>query len=525
MNLGSIDTVILFGGAPLLVGTVKALLQRGYRVFVYTSPRHAAEPMDASGTTLADMLKAANQEFVVTEDINSEPTLPPRITRSTLGLGLGEAWSFSPRIIEAFGGRLLDFMGIPHPRYRGGAHYTWMILRGDRQMGMNLQVINEDMVQGEFDSGSIVKSGGYQLPASCRVPQDYFDAAVPHETAFIAEFLDEVRAGKDFVLTPPDESKSMFLPRLHTKTHGLVDWSWSGQEIERFICAFDTPYPGASTHLRGEVVHLKGATLRGDEAPFHPYQSGLVTRVSTQGVTVATRSGHLEIRQVFAGGREITREIKIGSRFDTPPADLALARVAEIRYGTGTQSSPPQRAVTPDEHFDGERVRLRLVRLDDCTPRYVGWLSDPAVNRFLETRWSPQSLESVRDFVRSMLDDPGSYLFAIVDRSDGQHIGNLKIGPINRHHQFADVSYFIGDVSRWGRGLATDAIRIATRIGFERLMLHRLQAGVYGTNGGSCKALERAGYSREGVFAQQLRNGDGWDDHHWFGLLRNNWSK
>ena len=81
---------------------------------------HAAEPLDASGATLAQALKSLGLPFVSTEDIGSEPTLPGEITPNTLGIGMGEAWSFSPALIRAFGGRLVDFMGIPHPRYRGG---------------------------------------------------------------------------------------------------------------------------------------------------------------------------------------------------------------------------------------------------------------------------------------------------------------------------------------------------------------------------------------------------------------------
>src|SRR5262245_20083679 len=140
------------------------------------------------------------------------------------------------------------------------------------------------------------------------------------------------------------------------------------------------------------------------------------------------------------------------------------------------------RAIRSDERFDGERVTLRLLTLDDYTSAYVGWLQDPEVNQYLETRWSPQTFETVRDFIGSMVDSPHSYLFAILDRSDHKHVGNIKVGPINSKHLHADVSYFIGERDRWGRGLATDAIKVITRLAFERLGLHRVQAGVYGAN-------------------------------------------
>jgi RimJ/RimL family protein N-acetyltransferase len=188
------------------------------------------------------------------------------------------------------------------------------------------------------------------------------------------------------------------------------------------------------------------------------------------------------------------------------------------------------RRVRPSERFVGARCELRLLTLADCTERYVGWLRDPEINRYLETRWSEQNLESVRAFVGGMVESADSYLFAIV--VEGAHVGNIKIGPIQARHRYADVSYFIGERAQWGRGIASDAIALAAAIGFERLGLHRVQAGLYEGNVGSGRALEKAGFRREGVQRKQLRLGADpdapaadtqWEDHVWYGLLREEW--
>jgi RimJ/RimL family protein N-acetyltransferase len=183
----------------------------------------------------------------------------------------------------------------------------------------------------------------------------------------------------------------------------------------------------------------------------------------------------------------------------------------------------PSRVMDAGEVLAGPGAQLRLVTLDDCTPRYQGWLADPQVNRFLETRWRAQTLPDIRAFVTAMLASETDYLFAIVDPADGTHVGNIKLGPVNWTHRFADVSYFVGERDRWGRGLASQAIRLAAAFGFERLDLNRVQAGLYASNVGSARALERAGFRREGVWRQQLRGAEGWEDHVWFGQLRDEW--
>jgi len=178
------------------------------------------------------------------------------------------------------------------------------------------------------------------------------------------------------------------------------------------------------------------------------------------------------------------------------------------------------RRIAPDELFPGPKVTLRLITLAYCSERYVSWLGDPLVNRYLETRWSAHSLETVRAFVSDMIDSPDNYVFAMLRRSDSEHVGNIKIGPIHPRHSWADLSYFVGERSAWGEGLATDAIAVATRIGFDRLGLHRLRAGVYAGNVASRRALEKAGYVLEGTFRRELAGPDGWEDHLWYGRLR-----
>jgi [ribosomal protein S5]-alanine N-acetyltransferase len=171
----------------------------------------------------------------------------------------------------------------------------------------------------------------------------------------------------------------------------------------------------------------------------------------------------------------------------------------------------------------GQRVGLRPISLDDCTERYVAWLRDPEVNQYLETRWVEQTLDTVRAFVTSVSADPASHLMAITDAKSGHHIGNIKIGPIRKHHNYADLSYFIGDRDFWGRGYATEAIQLAIRLGFERLGLHRLQAGIYSGNLGGARALEKAGFIRDAVLHSQLLGPAGWEDHVWYRLLRDEW--
>jgi len=169
----------------------------------------------------------------------------------------------------------------------------------------------------------------------------------------------------------------------------------------------------------------------------------------------------------------------------------------------------------------GERIFLREVELSDCTSAYLSWLQDPEVNQYLETRWEQQSIESITSFVREMRDSNRNILFAIVETSTKRHIGNIKIGPVNYYHKYADISYFIGDRSSWGKGYASEAVLVATAYAFNDLELESLIAGVYESNIGSQKVLERSGYGLQGRFSKQLvSTNNEKEDHLWYTIRK-----
>lgn len=155
--------------------------------------------------------------------------------------------------------------------------------------------------------------------------------------------------------------------------------------------------------------------------------------------------------------------------------------------------------MTFKHHIVGERIYLREVLASDVTENYRHWLNDPEINQYLEVRFVPQTLGAIAAYVDKMSKDKDNVFLAIVHKEGNRHIGNLKIGPINRAHRYADIGIVIGEKDLWGKGYATEAIALATRYGFESLGLHRLEAGAYTQNAGSAKAFLKAGWHEEGV--------------------------
>lgn len=173
--------------------------------------------------------------------------------------------------------------------------------------------------------------------------------------------------------------------------------------------------------------------------------------------------------------------------------------------------------------LQSSRLFLRAVESADLNTTYLGWLNDYEVNKYLETRFLPQTLEGLNEYWKNHRDDPSCPWFAICLLENNRHIGNIKLGPIQWLHRRADLSLFIGDRSCWGQGLATEVIALIRDWAFAELDLQKLNAGIYAGNYASRRAFEKCGFELEGTLKHEVFSAGGRLDVWRFGLLRTSW--
>ncbi len=327
LKLGPIDRFIFIGGGRLLASVAGKLAADGVTVDVYTSPRQIEEPLGASGETLRALLdERASLTVCENMDVDTATRIAGDMTESIV-ISLSAAWIFKePVISDVFKGRIFNSHGTRLPQDRGQT-ITGQILAGNRFGHCLLHEVVE-----AIDQGAIIANREFLYPGSCRIPADFLAVYERENQAFLDELLSAMRIGEvDLEPLAQPEYLATYWPRMHTPTHGWIDWNIDVEMLDRFVCAFDDPYPGAHTTWRGKTVRLKKSQRHTYDGIYHPFQWGIVYRNNGRWLNVAANGGSIILESVVdEDGNDILADIKPGTRFFTPQEkiDQRIRRIA-----------------------------------------------------------------------------------------------------------------------------------------------------------------------------------------------------
>jgi len=120
---------------------------------------------------------------------------------------------------------------------------------------------------------------------------------------------------------------------------------------------------------------------------------------------------------------------------------------------------------------------------------------------------NPYAIEDARSFIAKANEKSPCTYFAIeVDGRVAGGVGYTERTDVERIG--AEVGYWLGH-EFWGRGIATEALRLMTDRAFRtNPVLRRLFALPFASNPASARVLEKAGYCLEGTLRQSvIKNG------------------
>ncbi len=168
----------------------------------------------------------------------------------------------------------------------------------------------------------------------------------------------------------------------------------------------------------------------------------------------------------------------------------------------------------------GERVRLvppdRTLHLEKA----LVWLNDPEVCGMLKYKLGVTRRQEELFFEKIETQRESDYTWATLDEQE-RHIGFIGLHGINWRHRWATGGLVIGERSAWGKGYASDAVRVRTRFAFGALGLHRVEG--HTMNPAMKRVYEKCGYCHEGVARNKFWRDGRWHDADLYAILDIDW--
>lgn len=163
---------------------------------------------------------------------------------------------------------------------------------------------------------------------------------------------------------------------------------------------------------------------------------------------------------------------------------------------------------------------MRELEIRDVSQDYCSWMNDPEVTKYLEIRLQKWTIKELENYVREIKKRPDILFWTILLKDKNQHIGNIKLGHINGINGFADIGIIIGEKAFWGKGFATEAIKLVVDYAFNKLNLQKLIAGANKSNISSVKIFQKAGFSELRTRKNPPFNDDKYKDSVLLGIVR-----
>ena len=230
------------------------------------------------------------------------------------------------KIIRLFENRIFNYHLASLPSQRGAAWASWQLMEGSSSSTATIH-----RVHCEIDKGEIVVEEDIDL-VDCNTPKEFYDKARTKEYRLFEKFLSGINKGFEKTRMQ-DERFSRYMPRLETKIHSFIDWSWNAIDIYKFIKAFDDPYEGAQSFIENKLVILKKVNLLKNKSyRFHPYQNGIIYKVNSSSIFIAHQEYSLVVDDLRFEEQDFLIKNLLGKRLYTPYKYLELGYITTVHH-------------------------------------------------------------------------------------------------------------------------------------------------------------------------------------------------
>ena len=151
---------------------------------------------------------------------------------------------------------------------------------------------------------------------------------------------------------------------------------------------------------------------------------------------------------------------------------------------------------------------IRAWRMEDACDLALAVNNKKVLDNLRDGLPYPYTCADAEEYIKAMMEAPADSTFAWAITLDDRAIGSIGIfRKDNIHRCTAEMGYYIAE-SYWGRGIGSEAVKLACAYVFANTDIVRIFAEPFATNLASCRILEKAGFVLEGALRKNaVKNG------------------
>lgn len=305
--------IIFFGTPEPAAGILEQLIADGYQiVLVVTQPdRPKGRGQKVTFPAVKEVALKHSLPIEQPEKVKNNPVFKTLLQSLKADLAIVVAYGkiLPPELLNIPAHGFINVHASLLPKYRGAAPIQWALLNGEKESGVTIMQVAE-----QLDAGDLIAQAKVMI-----TEQD--DAITLAKKIFavggelLTQTLPQIADGK-IKLVPQNEAEVSFASVL-TKESGEIDWRKSAAEIHNRVRAL-VAWPSAQTLYHGKMLRI----LKSHVVEEKKALPGTIVEIIKQvGFVVATGKGALLIVEVQpAGGKPmlaydfaIGHKVKIGA--------------------------------------------------------------------------------------------------------------------------------------------------------------------------------------------------------------------
>ena len=161
-----------------------------------------------------------------------------------------------------------------------------------------------------------------------------------------------------------------------------------------------------------------------------------------------------------------------------------------------------------DQKLSDGTIEVSNFEVQDVNSKYLNWISNPLVNRYLEVRFEHFDYERAIEYALSAASSSDS-LFMKVCNPEFVGTCTLRLHP---YHGTAEVGIMIGELNSQGKGVAKNALELVLYYAKHNLRLRKVTSKIYSSNFASINLFKKLDFKLEATLIDQVLVGDLTDD-------------